>query len=157
MQPRIKLGLTIGAIGLVLNICVAGFIGLCGPVLSLIAGAVAGYLTTMQEKPATKSDGARAGAISGAVAGVLIIVGQILGGIGALIYIQSTGAPTLFGDVPSISSDPAQLVGYYIGGIGTGICFGVVGALLAAGTGAGAGYLATTEQTGSIPPTSTEQ
>ena len=35
MQPRIKMGLAIGAVGLALNVCVAGFIGLCGPLVSL--------------------------------------------------------------------------------------------------------------------------
>ena len=41
MQPRIKMGLAIGAVGLALNVCVAGFIGLCGPLVSLLAGGLA--------------------------------------------------------------------------------------------------------------------
>ena len=49
MQPRTRIGLIVGVIGLVLNICVAGFIGFCGPVLSLIAGGIAGYFATQQE------------------------------------------------------------------------------------------------------------
>ena len=42
MQPRTRIGLLVGVIGLVLNICVSGFIGFGGPLLSLIAGDVAG-------------------------------------------------------------------------------------------------------------------
>ena len=152
MQPRIKVGLAVGAIGLVLNICVAGFLGFCGPVLSLVAGGVAGYLTVQQEKPGAKGDGARAGAISGVIAGALIIIGQIIGGIGALVYAQSSGLQIPFGQVPSASGDPAISAVYYGAGAVTALCFGFVGALLAAGTGAGAGYLATTEQTEVIPP-----
>ena len=75
MQPRTRIGLIVGVIGLVLNICVAGFIGFCGPVLSLVAG-----------------------------------------------------------------------------GIATAVCFGVIGALLAAGAGALAGYLTTSDQSSAPPP-----
>jgi hypothetical protein len=146
MQARTKIGLIVGVIGLVLNICVAGFLGFCGPVLSLIAGGIAGFFAVRQEKPFTKNEGTRAGATAGGIAGGLIIIGQILGGLGALLYMQSSGGPTIFGQVPNFSSDPATQIGFYAGGLGTALCFGIVGALLAAGAGAGAGYLATTDQ-----------
>jgi len=146
MQPRTRIGLIVGVIGLVLNICVAGFIGFCGPFLSLIAGGIAGFFAIQQEKPATKNEGARAGATAGGIAGGLIILGQILGGIAALVYMQSSGVPSPFGQVPNLSSDPAAQISFYAAGLGTALCFGIVGALLAAGAGAGAGYLATSEQ-----------
>lgn len=152
MQPKTRIGLVVGIIGLVLNICVAGFLGFCGPALSLIAGGVAGFFAAQQEKPLTKSEGARAGATAGGIAGALIIVGQILGGIAALFYMQSTGTQPPFGQLPSPSADPATQIAFYGGGIGTALCFGIIGALLAAGAGAGAGYLATTEQPMAPPP-----
>jgi hypothetical protein len=145
MQPRTRIGLIVGVIGLVLNICVAGFIGFCGPFLSLVAGGIAGFFATQQEKPLTKNEGARVGATAGGIAGGLIILGQIIGGVGALAYMQSTGASTPFGQMPDLG-DPATSIGFYAGGIGTALCFGVIGALLAAGAGAGAGYLATSNQ-----------
>jgi hypothetical protein len=37
-------------------------------------------------------------------------------------------------------------IGYYAGGLGTALCFGVIGALIGAGAGAAAGYLATSDQ-----------
>lgn len=151
MQPRTRIGLIVGVIGLVLNICVAGFIGFCGPVLSLVAGGIAGYFATQQEKPFTKNQAARVGATAGGIAGGLIILGQIIGGLGALAFMQSSGATTPFGQLPDISGDPATQVGFYAGGIGTALCFGVIGALLAAGAGAGAGYLTTSDQP-STPP-----
>ena len=49
MQPRIKMGLIVGVIGLALNVCVSGFIGLCGPLVSLLAGGLAGFLAAQQE------------------------------------------------------------------------------------------------------------
>jgi hypothetical protein len=152
MQPRIRIGLIVGAIGLVLNICVAGFLGFCGPVVSLIAGGAAGFFAAQQEKLATKRDGARAGATAGGIAGGLIILGQMIGGVGALFFMQSSGVESPFGQIPTLSSDPATQIGYYAGGLGTAICFGLVGALLAAGAGAGAGYLGTSDQPVAPPP-----
>lgn len=146
MQPRTRIGLIVGVIGLVLNICVAGFIGFCGPFLSLVAGGIAGFFATQQEKPLMKRDGARVGATAGGIAGALIILGQIIGGIGALVYMQTSGVQTPIGQIPDLAGDPATQIGFYAGGMGTALCFGVIGALLAAGAGAGAGYLATTEQ-----------
>jgi hypothetical protein len=151
MQPRTRIGLIVGVIGLVLNICVAGFVGICGPFLSLVAGGIAGYFATQQEKPFTKNHGARVGATAGGIAGGLIILGQIIGGLGALAFMQSSGATTPFGQLPDFSADPAAQVGFYGGGIATALCFGIIGALLAAGAGAGAGYLTTSDQP-SMPP-----
>lgn len=107
MQPRTRIGLIVGVIGLVLNICVAGFVGFCGPFLSLVAGGIAGYFATKQEKPLTKNAGTRVGATAGGIAGGLIILGQIIGGLGALAYMQSSGATTPFGQLPDLSGDPA--------------------------------------------------
>jgi hypothetical protein len=146
MQPRTRIGLIVGVIGLVLNICVAGFVGFCGPFLSLLAGGIAGFLAAQQEKPYTKKEGARAGATAGGITGALMILGQIVGGMGALAYMQASGVTPPFGQLPDLSSDPAMQIGYYAGGLGTAVCFGVIGALLGAGAGAGAGYLATSDQ-----------
>jgi len=152
MQPRIRIGLIVGVIGLVLNICVSGFLGFCGPVVSLIAGAVAGFFATQQERPSTKNEGARAGATAGGIAGGLIILGQMIGGVGALFFMQSSGFESPFGQIPSVSGDATTQIAYYAGGLGTAICFGLVGALLAAGAGAGAGYLGTSDQPVAPPP-----
>jgi len=150
MQPRMRMGLIVGVIGLALNVCVSGFIGLCGPLVSLIAGAVAGFFAAQQEKLGTKGEGARAGAIAGAVAGGLIIVGQLIGGVGALFYLQSTNTALPFGQAPGLSDGVSSQLVYYLTGAATSLCFGVVGAALAAGAGAGTGYLGTPEQ--ATPP-----
>jgi hypothetical protein len=150
MQPRIRMGLAIGAVGLVLNVCVAGFVGFCGPLVSLLAGGLAGFLAAQQEKLSTKNEGAKAGAISGGIAGGLVIIGQVIGGIAALAIMQGTGTQVPFGTIPD-TSDPSGMAIFYASGIGTGLCFGVIGAILAAGAGAAAGYVATPEQ----PPAST--
>ena len=150
MQPRTRVGLIVGVIGLVLNVCVSGAVGLCGPFVSLLAGAVAGFFAAQQEKLATKGDGARAGATAGAIAGGLIIIGQLIGGVAALFLLQNTGAQLPFGQIPSAADGATSQIIFYLSGAGTALCFGVVGAALAAAAGAGAGYLGTNEQ--AAPP-----
>lgn len=150
MQPKIKIGLLVGVVGLVLNICVSAAIGLCGPAVSLLAGAVAGFFAARQEKPATKGEGAKVGAFSGAVAGAIVLVGQVIGAVGALAVMQATGAQLPFGQIPSASADASQQIIFYVSGLATGICFGLIGAVLAALAGAGTGYLGTPE----MPPQS---
>lgn len=148
MQRRTRVGLIVGLIGLVLNACLFGFasfLGFCGPLLSLIAGGIAGSFAVQQEKPANKREGARAGGTAGGIAGGLIILGQILGRLVSWLYLQSTGTP-IDVQVPNLSGDPASQIGLYAGGIGTILCFGLVSALLAAGAGAGLGYFVTSEQ-----------
>ena len=151
MQPRTRAGLIIGVIGLIINICVAGFVGFCGPFFSLIAGGVAGFFAVQQEKPLTKNNGARVGATAGGIAGGLMIIGQIIGGLGALAYMQSSGTTLPFGQMPELGDSAAQ-VGFYAAGVGTALCFGIFGTLLAAGAGAAAGYLGTSDQPTMSPP-----
>ena len=152
MQARVKIGLLVGVIGLVLNVCVSGAVGLCGPAVSLVGGALAGYFTARQEKPAAKNAGAKAGAISGAIAGALILIGQVIGAVAALAIMQYSKMSLPFGTLPSASADAATQITFYGAGIGTGLCFGVIGIVLAALAGAGAGYLGTPEQAPAEPP-----
>lgn len=153
MRPRIKLGLIIGAVGLVINVCVSAAMGICGPFLALIVGALSGFLTARQEKLPIKSDSAKAGAISGLIAGGLVLIGQLLGGIGALILVQMSGTPTIFGmKVPEMTGGP-ETFGYIFGGLATGVCFGLVGVALSAGAGALAAYLSAPDSSQINPPT----
>lgn len=129
MTPKIKYGLIVGGVGLIPTIIVAALLGICGPVLALIAGAVAGLLANRQE-----GGGAKTGAVSGLLAGALILVGQLLGGIIALVYVQGVGIAQQMGVMP----DAASQAGYWVGGLGAGICFGLIDIALAAGAGAAA-------------------
>ncbi len=147
MQPRIKIGLLVGGAGLLLNICVAALMGICGPLVALTAGAVAGFITASQEQLPTKNDGARAGAISGLVVGALVLVGQLIGGVSVLFYLQATGMPTLFGAPPNQFASGLEQTAYYTAGVGVGVCFGLVGIGMSALAGAFTGYL------GTSPPT----
>ncbi len=147
MTPRVKFGLIVGLIGLVLNVCISGLVGLCGPFAALLAGAVAGFLAAQQEKAMDKGNGARLGAAAGGIAGALVLIGQLLGVLGSLAFTQFSGAPPLFGSVPSPSADAPQQIAYYASGLGVGLCFGIVGLIAATLAGAAAGYVGTPEQT----------
>ncbi|MFN8410832.1 MAG: hypothetical protein U0Z26_00440 [Anaerolineales bacterium] len=152
MKPRIKMGLIVGGIGLVLNACISGAIGICGPFASLIAGGIAGYFAANQEKLFPKSEGAKAGGIAGGIAGGLMIIGQLIGGMVALAYMQYSGAKALLGTMPQ-SGDTTQMAIFYGSGLLTGVCFGLFGAALAAGAGAAAGYIATPDQAAPVDNT----
>ncbi|HFE66967.1 MAG TPA: hypothetical protein ENJ93_06865 [Chloroflexi bacterium] len=150
MQPRIKVGLIVGGAGLLLNVCVAALMGICGPFVALTAGAIAGFVTAGQEQLPTKNDGARAGAISGLVAGALVFVGQLIGGISVLLYLQTTGTPTLFGAPPNQFASGVEQTAYYAAGLGVGVCFGLAGLGMSALAGAFTGYLGTSSHTDTV-------
>ena len=143
MKPRVKYGLIVGIIGLVLNVCVSTAIGICGPVVALLAGVAAGFLAAQGEKASNQADGARLGAVAGGIAGALVFVSQLLGGLGALVLAQRSGISLPFGAIPGPSADVSEQLLFYIGGLGVGVCFGLAGVVLAALGGAGAGYLGT--------------
>ncbi len=133
MTPKIKYGLIVGIAGLVLTIVVALLSGCCGPLVAIAAGALAGYLANREE-----GGGAKTGAISGGISGVLILAGQFIGGIGSLLFFQSVGFTQQLGILPG-STDQAS---YWISGAVTGLCFGLLDAALAAGGGAAAAAIA---------------
>ncbi len=142
MKPRVKYGLIVGVAGMLLNVCVSAAMGVCGPVMSLLAGAIAGFLTGQAEKAPEPGDGARLGAISGLIAGSLVLVGQLVGGAGVLAFVQFAEIPIGFGTVPQ-TSDLVGTAGYWGIGLGVAVCFGLVGLVLSALTGAAGGYLGT--------------
>ena len=146
MQPRVTYGLIAGAIGLVINVCISAAIGLCGPFVALLAGAAAGFFAAQAEKAPSKNDGARLGAISGAIAGGLTLVGQLIGVIAVLFLSVSADIQPILGTLPETSDVAGQAV-FWIAGVGVGLCFGLVGVLLSALAGAGTGYLGTPETT----------
>ncbi|NOY99822.1 MAG: hypothetical protein GXP40_11600, partial [Chloroflexi bacterium] len=104
MSPRVKFGLLAGTIGLVLNTCVSGLFGICGPLVSLLAGGAAGFFAARGEKRPAQGEGAKVGAIAGAISGALVLVGQIIGGLAALVFLQSQDFLLQLGVPPSPSN-----------------------------------------------------
>ncbi|NPA93656.1 MAG: hypothetical protein GXO56_08270 [Chloroflexi bacterium] len=130
MSKPVKFGLLVGAIGLVTNACISALLGLCGPGVSLIAGAVVGYLIGHQA--VGKAQAGKDGALGGAVAGVLLLVGQIIGGLLALVIIQHVPSQGGWLQPPSPSAPGSEIALYYMGGLGAGVCFGLIDIAIAA-------------------------
>ncbi len=139
MKPFLKFGLLVGAVGFFVIIPVAVVLGICGPGVTLLAGAIAGFLTAYRGKAATSRDGAQTGAMAGAISGGIMLLGQILGAVLVVAFAHVTQTQPVFGSVPSLSAPLSELIPYYSGGLGVGLCFGLVGILLGAIAGGLAG------------------
>ncbi len=141
MKPYLKFGLLVGIVGFFLIIPVTVAVGICGPGVTLLAGAVAGFLAAYKGQARMSREGGQSGAIAGAIAGMIMLLGQLLGGVITLGYLHQTQAKVPFGGLPSLSAPLSELVGYYVGGLGFGLCLGVGGILLGAIAGGVAGAL----------------
>ncbi|HMO59529.1 MAG TPA: hypothetical protein PKC19_19410 [Roseiflexaceae bacterium] len=137
MNPAIRNGLLVGGIGILINAAMSALLGFCGPFVTLIAGGVAGLLTARALAQTPRSPVATQGAVAGALTGGLMLIGQMIGAVGAVMIIQASGSPLLIGDASDIGT-PA----FRVGAIGIAICFGIVGIIFGALAGAGAAYLA---------------
>lgn len=139
MSAPVRIGLIVGGIGLFINAAVSSLFGFCGPLLTLLAGCLAGFLVARQ---ATAGSGemtnTRAGAIAGAVTGAMMLIGQLIGAVLALVIIQAMGVQPIIGELPTDTSSQGI---FYVAGIATGACFGIVGLVLALAGGAGVGAL----------------
>ena len=153
MSARIKVGLIAGGISLVLTVCVSAAVGICGPAVSIVAGALAGYFTTKQESPVSQSEGGKAGAISGAIAGALGLIGQIIGAIVALAVLPSIMES--FGS--STYSGYSGQAAYWLSGAGTAFCFGIIGIVLAAIAGYATGYMSSNKPAAPVAPSAPQQ
>ena len=143
MKPFLKYGLIVGAVSLIIVVPISLLVGICGPFVSVIGGAVAGFLTAHFGNINIKKIGAQQGALAGLVTGGFTFIGQIVGGILVLTWIQATDAQLLVGEAPTFNSPATEQMIYLASGIGAGACFGLIGLGVAAGFGALAGYLGT--------------
>ncbi len=141
MKPFLKFGLIVGAIGLLVIVPVSTFMGICGPGVTLVAGAVAGFLSAYYGNVGTRKDGAQSGAFSGAIAGAITLVGQVIGAFLALALIQKSGTQISIGQIPTSSSPAYMHIAYYASGMATGFCFGLIGIVLGGLAGALTGSL----------------
>ena len=146
MKPHVKTGLIVGTVGLVVNTIASALMGLCGPLVALVVGAIAGLLAVGKVQGPTKADSAKLAAVAAVIAGLLTAVGQFIGGFAILILAQQLEWQLPFGQVPGASSTAAESAGYWLGGLLAGGCFGTVGVILAVLAGAAAGYLRSTPQ-----------
>jgi hypothetical protein len=151
MKSHVKIGLTSGVIAFVPALCASFAVGICGPTVTLVSGAGAGFFTGRHVKTGVpKKEGARLGAISGAISGAIAAAGQLMGVAATLVYFQVTGTPTPLGTLSPPAGDPAAQTGFYFGGLAVGLCFAGVGLALAALAGGGVAFLVTPAESGKL-------
>jgi hypothetical protein len=140
MSGRVKWGVIVGLVGMVANLVVSFVMGICGPLVTLLAGAIAGFLAARSEGPGPRVRSAQAGAVAGLLAGGLMLISQVVAGVAVVLFLQATGLPGLGGTIPANPTVAAQ-ASFLVGALATGGCFGIIGLVLAALAGAAAGYL----------------
>ncbi len=156
MNAKVRYGLLVGGVGAFVNLGVSTLLGFCGPITTLIAGGLAGWLTIRKLSGVTRAEGAAQGAMAGAVAGSLMLIGQVLGAIGALLIMQAMAIDPAVERMPTSN---IEQVSFWIGGLGVGVCFGVIGLVLGSGAGAATaalGWSASESNTSTLMPTATQ-
>ncbi len=114
-----------------------GLSPLCGLLcVSPVAGVIAGYLSSVFDKPITGEGGAKSGAIGGAVGGVGAFLGQALAGVINALFARQIAqfAGRTFGTAVDVNAAR-------VGALGWGLCGGVIDIIVMAGLGALGGYL----------------
>lgn len=142
MKTRTQCGLIVGAIGAILNTLSIVLCCLCSPVVALLAGGVAGFWAARREGAATRQEAARAGLVSGAIAGILVLVGHLIGDAFRLSFPNLTLLPdySTAPESPSAGETQMSFMDYFLV---TGICYGTVNMALATLAGMVGGYLTT--------------
>jgi len=134
MSARMKWGLGLGGVGLLIGLGLALVPGLnfCAPVLALIGGAVAAYLAG-QEDP-DNGQGAANGAKTGAIAGAVMtpmFIGALLIGLGvAGAGLAIGGSELTESDIFGIASAAGYAIAVFCGGAFLNLLLGAVGGLI---------------------------
>jgi len=158
MSGALKAGLIFGVIGLIVVLAVAfiPIIGplICGPVVAVIIGAIAGYYGV---RWSAGTPGISRGVLAGTLSGVGMLLGAV---IGYTILISMMRNNPLFQEQlqealrqqPNAKIDPAAL-DTIIGIVGpaVGFCFGILNLLLGLAFGAFGGWLAVRNRPQPLP------
>jgi hypothetical protein len=139
----VRSGLILGVVMLIVGGILAFLFPLCVPCLALVAGAGAGYLAAMWDRPLNNSLSIQRGAGAGAIAGVGALLGHVIGGLGAAAFIGQEGSLEMmrqFGLDLGTTSEVSPAV-FYASATLTGCCFGLFEVALMAALGAVGGIL----------------
>lgn len=141
----VRSGLILAGVMLIVGGILAFLFPLCVPCLALVAGAGAGYLAGMWDRPLNNNLSIQRGAGAGAIAGVGALFGHLFGGLGAAAFIGPEGSLEMLrqfgldlGSAESVSANPAV---FYASAMFTGCCFGLFEVALMAALGAVGGIL----------------
>ena len=136
----VKSGLIVAAIILVLSIGVALLSPLCVPCVAILAGALAGYLACVWDKPVELGKAAQRAAGAGAISGLGALLGHLIGAVLNVLILGTDGYAEMF---HSFGLDPSQInqTTVTLGALSGGCCFGLLEIVLMAGLGALGGVI----------------
>lgn len=125
----VKSGLIMGAVMFVLALGVSLISPLCAPCIAVFVGLGAGYLACVFDKPLVSSDGLKKGAIAGAIAGGLGLIGQMIAAFVNTNAVTAEQINQILGQ-EFYNQQSLQMVQ-----LGAGLCLGLFNILLMVGLG----------------------
>ena len=137
----VKSGAIVAAAMLVLSCGAVLLTPLCVPCIALLAGAGAGYLAGVFDKPAASNVAIQSGAGAGAIGGIGALLGHVIGGITNAVMVGPEGMAQLLRQFGVTGVDTSNPVTFYVGAIGGACCFGLIEVALMAALGAVGGIL----------------
>jgi len=103
-----------GGIGLFFSFgAAAGISPICVPCLTVVFGLLAGYLAGTFDKPTDQNRSVRAGALSGLLGGVGMLLGQAIGAILNSVLIGPEGTARMLAQMGLFAGGPAQIAQLY--------------------------------------------
>jgi hypothetical protein len=134
----LKSGIILGVIGFVLTIGVSIFSPLCALCIGILLGLAAGYLAGVFDRPLDSGSAAKRGAGAGALAGFLMIFGQLIAAALNAGTMQDTG---LQGFNDMFGAQPVDAATIWGAQIFAACCIGLLNIGILAGLGAAGGAL----------------
>lgn len=126
----VKSGLIAGAVMFLLALGAAAVLSpLCTPCVGIFVGLGAGWLACNFDRPLEQPEAFKKGAIAGAIAGGLGIVGQVIAAFINASFIQPEALNQLLGQ------DVVSTEMLWVGQLGGAFCIGLFNVLLMAGLG----------------------
>ncbi|MFN8472330.1 MAG: hypothetical protein U0822_09080 [Anaerolineae bacterium] len=137
-----KAGIIFGLLALGLGASMTMISPVCLPPFALLLGLGAGYVGGFFDRPTDSRAALRAGAWAGLIAGVFMVIGQVLGTVGAATFLGPTRSALIMRSmgVPSFTP-PGASFGFVGGLIGMLLIVGLVNVLVTGGAGAAGGAI----------------
>ena len=136
-----KATLIVGIGAFVVSLGLTLLFPLCTSCFALLVGPVAGLLAVYWGYPTEEQQAAGIGAQAGALAGVGLLAGQVLGGLLNAILVGPEGAAEIYRSLGLNIAEPSNIVAYYLGVVGGQMCCALVNVGIMAGLGALAAFL----------------
>lgn len=128
-----KSGLNFGVLGFVLVLVISLVSPLCSLCVTLLLGLGAGYVAANTERPLASNEGTRIGAGAGALAGGLVIPGQLIAAAINASAMQGPGGQ-VFNEL--LGLPPADPTTVWLAQLAVGCCIGLLNLGVFAGMGA---------------------